>query len=103
LASETKRILKPGGEFSFVEVSKPSNKILHFFYSLYLGRIIPVLGKLFLGNPEDYKMLWTYTHTFENAKKAREIFANTGLKTTFNSYFYGCATGFSGQKINTSK
>ena len=100
LARETNRILKPGGAFSFVEVSKPGNRILYLFYSLYLGKMIPVLGKLFLGNPEDYKMLWTYTHQFDDATKAREIFANTGLKTTFNSYFYGCATGFSGHKIN---
>lgn len=100
LALETKRILKPGGQFSFVEVSKPNNKILNFFYGFYLGKIIPVLGKLLRGNSEEYRMLWKYTNKFENAKIATEIFANAGLETEFISYFYGCATGFCGQKAN---
>lgn len=98
LAAETKRILKVGGQFSFVEVSKPKNKILQAFYGFYLGQVIPILGRLLLGNPTEYKMLWQYTDKFENSKNASEIFSNIGLKTKFNSYFYDCATGFSGHK-----
>lgn len=49
-------------------------------------------------NPEEYKMLWLYTAKFENAKNAMAIFAKSGLDTTSNAYFYGCATGFYGQK-----
>lgn len=100
LALETKRILKSGGQFSFIEVSKPNNRILETLYGFYLGKIIPILGRLLLGNPEEYKMLWQYTNKFDNAKKAAEIFANTGLTTEFNSYFYGCATGFYGTKTD---
>lgn len=98
LALETKRILKQGGQFSFIEVSKPNNKILKTLYGFYLGQIIPILGRVLLGNPEEYKMLWQYTNKFDNAKSATEIFAQTGLTTKFNSYFYGCATGFYGTK-----
>jgi demethylmenaquinone methyltransferase/2-methoxy-6-polyprenyl-1,4-benzoquinol methylase len=67
-------------------------------YGFYLGKIIPIFGRLLLGNPEEYKMLWKYTDKFENAKNATQIFENTGLKTEFISYFYGCATGFCGKK-----
>jgi demethylmenaquinone methyltransferase/2-methoxy-6-polyprenyl-1,4-benzoquinol methylase len=98
LATETKRILKKGGQFSFIEVSKPTNKFLKQLYSFYLGQIIPILGKLLLGNPTEYKMLWRYTDKFVNAKIAEEIFNNQGLTTKSNSYFYGCSTGFSGHK-----
>lgn len=98
LAIETKRILKPGGQFSFIEVSKPQNIIFQKFYGFYLGQVIPILGKLLLGNPIEYKMLWQYTLKFGNAKYATEIFRETGLKVNYNSYFLGCATGFSGQK-----
>ncbi len=98
LAIETKRILKTGGQFSFIEISKPSNKILKSLYGFYLGQIIPIFGRLLLGNPEEYKMLWQYTKIFENAKEARQIFSQTGLTTSFCSYFYGCATGFYGTK-----
>ena len=98
LAIETKRILKVGGQFSFIEVSKPDNKILTFFYGFYLGKAIPIIGRLLLGNPIEYKMLWEYTNKFENAKEAASIFKNAKLEVEYVSYFYGCATGFYGEK-----
>ena len=98
IAKQTKRILKNGGQFAFVEVSKPRNPILNFLYSFYLGNIIPILGWLLLGNPREYRMLWKYTSEFENALKAYEIFRSEGLTTTFESYFFGCASGFHGMK-----
>ncbi len=97
-AFETKRILKEDGQFSFIEVSKPNNKILRLLYGFYLGKIIPFFGWLFFADPEEYKMLWKYIVKFENAKNASEIFKAIGLETHFISYFYGCATGFCGQK-----
>ncbi|MDR2229778.1 MAG: class I SAM-dependent methyltransferase [Flavobacteriaceae bacterium] len=98
LSKELYRIMKPGGVFSFVEVSKPNNKILYSFYKLYLKRIIPILGKLFLGNPNDYKMLWVYTERFENSKKVKEIFEEQGFEIHYENYFFGCASGISGRK-----
>ncbi|MBD3903525.1 class I SAM-dependent methyltransferase [Chryseobacterium sp. Ch-15] len=99
LAKEVSRILKPNGKFSFVEVSKPRNKILYSVYKFYLGKMIPVLGKLFLGNPNDYKMLWVYTENFENCNRVKEIFEKHHLKVNIESYFYGCATGIHGEKM----
>lgn len=98
-AKEIKRILKTGGKFSFVEVSKPDNQILYLFYKLYLSKIIPVLGKLFLGDPSDYKMLWIYTEKFNNSKSVKDIFERNGLKVTYEKYFFGCASGINGVKI----
>ncbi len=98
LASEIHRVLKVGGEFSFVEVSKPNNIILRGLYGFYLGQVIPILGKLLLGNPTEYKMLWRYTNKFENSLSTMDIFAKAGLITNHSSYFFGCATGFYGRK-----
>lgn len=98
LATETKRILKKGGQFSFVEVSKPEGLFLQTLYGFYLGKIIPILGRLLLGDPAEYKMLWRYASAFENAKQAAEIFRNAGLNVHYTSYFFGCATGFAGNK-----
>jgi len=94
IAKEVYRILKPNGKFSFVEVSKPKNKILLCFYSFYLGKVIPVLGKVFLGNPEDYRMLWIYTQQFENSEKVKEIFQKHNLKVSLNEYFGGCTMSY---------
>jgi demethylmenaquinone methyltransferase/2-methoxy-6-polyprenyl-1,4-benzoquinol methylase len=99
LAQETKRILKPGGYFTFVEVSKPEALLLRALYGLYLGRIIPILGRLLLYDPEEYKMLWCYTESCGNAKEAMRIFQRAGLKAQYTSYFHGCATGFHGVKL----
>lgn len=98
LASQVERLLKPGGEFSFIEVSVPANKVLQFFYKFYLCFLIPLIGKMMLGNPKEYRMLWNYTSLFGNANKPAEIFASKGLDTRKESYFFGCATGISGNK-----
>ncbi len=99
LAKEVKRILKLGGKLSFIEVSVPKNKILRSLYQLHLGTIVPFWGKLLLGNPEEYKMLWKYTSKFENVDWVMEEFEKEGLKLTKDSYFWGCATGFHGTKL----
>lgn len=99
LAKEVSRILKPDGKFSFVEVSKPKNKLLYYPYKLYLSRMIPVLGKLFLGNPSDYRMLWIYTENFESCIRVKETFSKYNLQVNFENYFYGCATGIYGKKL----
>lgn len=98
LAFTLNRILNDNGRFSFIEVSKPTNKLLFIFYRLYLKHCIPFLGKLFLGNPNDYKMLWLYTDKFESSKTVKGIFEKQGLIVEFDSYFFGCATGISGKK-----
>lgn len=97
-AKEVYRILKPGGQFSFIDVSEPKNIFINFFYKFYLKNLIPILGKVFLGSPEEYKMLWSYTSKFRNAEKATEIFKENNLTVQFTQYFYGCATGFKGKK-----
>ena len=98
LARELSRVLSPNGQFTFIEVSVPKSPILAFFYGLYLGHIIPVLGKLFLGNPSDYKMLWIYTKSFQNTQQIQEIFSRYNLELEIDSYFFGCATGIHGFK-----
>lgn len=103
LASEVKRILKPDGQFSFIEVSKPKNNLLGLLYGFYLGRIIPFLGKILLGEPAEYKMLWKYTTRFGNSNIASQIFSGVGLIVENRSYFYGCATGFVGRKSISDK
>lgn len=88
LAKELNRILKPDGKFTFVEVSKPGNKLLSLLYGFYVGKIIPVFGKIFLGNPQDYKMSWIYTNNFKNSKRIKHIFENNGLKVGYSDYFF---------------
>ncbi len=99
LANEINRILKTNGKFSLIDVSVPKSKLLKPFYMFYLKTIIPILGKLFLGSPETYKMLGIYTEKFENSKNVYRIFNRPEFRVEYIEYFYGCATGIKGIKI----
>ncbi|MBD2702818.1 class I SAM-dependent methyltransferase [Spirosoma sp. BT702] len=98
LAQEIHRILKPGGQFSCIEVSVPRPTLLRMLYMFYLRRVIPVLGALFLGNPETYRMLGIYSQQFKNTQQASQLFQQAGLNCWPTSYFFGCASGVVGHK-----
>lgn len=99
LANEINRILKPNGKFSLIDVSVPKSKILKPFYMFYLKNVIPILGKLFLGSPETYKMLGVYTEEFGNSKNTHRIFNRPEFEVEYVEYFFGCASGIKGRKI----
>ena len=98
LGKEVERILKTGGKFSFIDVSIPNNKLLKLFYTLYLKNVIPILGKIFLGNPEVYRMLGVYTSDFKNSKNIEKLFRGLNFEVEYVEYFFGCATGIKGYK-----
>lgn len=98
LAAEIWRMLKPGGQFALMEVSKPQYFLLRSPYMFYLKNIIPKFGKICLGNPENYRMLGVYTERFENCQHAKTIFEQAGFKIRYQSYFGGCASGILGKK-----
>ncbi|WP_108868034.1 class I SAM-dependent methyltransferase [Aquimarina aquimarini] len=100
LANEIDRILKPGGKFSLIEISVPKNRLLKLFFMFYLKNIIPILGKIFLGSPDTYKMLGVYTQEFTNARNIYQIFKTKEFNIEYTEYFYGCATGIKGQKTS---
>lgn len=100
-AIEIERVLRPGGRFALVEVSTPPNRLLHAAYLFYLKEIIPVLGRLLLGNPENYRMLGRYTERFGDATPLVDVCRGIGLEAAYLSLFFGCATGIVGSKPAT--
>jgi ubiquinone/menaquinone biosynthesis C-methylase UbiE len=98
LAQRTAALLKPGGSFAFIEISVPPNPVLRFAYMFYLKRIIPLLGKLLLGNPGNYRMLGIYTEAFGNTAYFAGCLRAAGLQVAETSHFFGCATGARGSK-----
>ena len=98
LANEIYRILKPEGAFSLIEISKPNGWVLKGLYMFYLKIVIPLIGKFFLGNAEDYKMLRKYCERFKDSSKFHNNLLEAGLKSNYKKYFYGCATGVYGRK-----
>jgi len=92
LAHEVARILRPNGRFSFVEISVPSVWILRWPLMFYLRYIVPLLGRLFLGNPDNYRMLGVYTNRFQNGHSFMAYCSEAGLKAEVKNFFFGCAT-----------
>jgi ubiquinone/menaquinone biosynthesis C-methylase UbiE len=64
LAQAVARLLKPGGAYSFVEISMPPFPPLRAVYMFYLKWLIPLLGRLLVGNPDCYRLLGVYTQAF---------------------------------------
>lgn len=98
LAAQVARALKPGGAFALVEISVPPNRWLRRPYLFYLRHVIPWVGRLFLGNPDNYRLLGVYTEAFGDCRGAAEAFARAGLAVRPASFFFGCATGLHGHK-----
>jgi demethylmenaquinone methyltransferase/2-methoxy-6-polyprenyl-1,4-benzoquinol methylase len=98
LAREVARILKPEGRFSFIEVSSAAGWWAGPLYRFYLAKIIPVVGKLCLGDIECYRMLGRYTEAFGSCAGVVRHFQAAGLESEMRSHFFGCATSISGRK-----
>src|SRR5258706_10052914 len=98
LACEIARVLKPGGSFSLIEISVPPSRLLKLPYMFYMKWVIPLVGRLFMGNPDNYRMLGVYTERFADAASMQLYLQEAGLEASFQRYFFGCATGVSGRK-----
>lgn len=98
LAEQIARILKPGGTFSLLEISVPPNSWIRLPYLFYIQHVIPWIGRMMLGNPENYRMLGRYTTTFGSCASMRRACERAGLLARETSHFFGCATGVYGFK-----
>lgn len=98
LAHEVARILRPQGRFSFLEISVPPLRLLRWPFMFYLYYIVPLLGRLFLGNPDNYRMLGLYTQRFQSCHNFTHYCLEAGLLASQRHFLGGCATGVSGEK-----
>jgi demethylmenaquinone methyltransferase/2-methoxy-6-polyprenyl-1,4-benzoquinol methylase len=98
LALRVAHLLRPGGVFSFIEISVPSSGLLRALYMFYMKRVIPWIGRMLLGNPANYRMLGIYTEAFGDCRHFMRCLDEAGLGARFASYFFGCASGVVGSK-----
>jgi ubiquinone/menaquinone biosynthesis methyltransferase len=98
LADEMYRLLRPGGQFSMIEVSRPKPILLRWLFMFYLKLVIPVIGKYLAGDAESYRMLGEYTDRFGDCQDFYRTLQSRGFEVEMKSYFFSCATGVSGRK-----
>jgi demethylmenaquinone methyltransferase / 2-methoxy-6-polyprenyl-1,4-benzoquinol methylase len=97
-AGEIHRILKPGGRFSLIEISRADGWVLAPAFRWYVSSVIPWVGRLCLGDIECYRMLGAYTKAFGSCHHVAPVLAAIGLEVSVRSHFYGCATSLIGIK-----
>lgn len=99
LARVINKILKPNGVFSLIELSLPKYAILRLPLVFYLRYVVPQIGRLFLGNPDNYRMLGVYTEKFRNSNHFYNCLVEQGFEVSKVSHFFGYATGVRGRKL----
>ncbi|HUJ11260.1 MAG TPA: ubiquinone/menaquinone biosynthesis methyltransferase [Verrucomicrobiae bacterium] len=77
---EAWRVLRPGGKFLSLDFGKPESSMLRSLYFGYLRTILPILGRLYCGDPD--------THGYILAS-LQEYPAQRGMKTLMERCGYG--------------
>ena len=97
--SEAYRVLKRGGRFMCLEFSKVENLNLNFLYKNY-SKIIPVIGKIVVGEEEPYKYLVESINKFANQHQLLEIMKkNKFQKCNYRNLSGGIVAIHSGWKV----
>lgn len=81
--SEAFRVLKKGGHFGILELTRPQNRFISACHSLYLKRFVPLIGGLLTKNKEAYEYLNNSIHHFsaESIKNKLESVGFQNIKT----------------------
>jgi demethylmenaquinone methyltransferase/2-methoxy-6-polyprenyl-1,4-benzoquinol methylase len=76
---ETLRVLRPGGRFVNLDVSKAPNKTWKRFFDLYFYGVVPLLGGIVGGSRQAYTYLPNSLIHHPNSEELRERFARAGF------------------------
>ncbi len=97
--SEAYRVLKKGGRFLCLEFSKIENSNLNFLYEEY-SKLIPIIGKVVVGNEDPYKYLIKSIREFVNQEELIEIMKkNKFHKCEYRNLSGGIVAIHSGWKL----
>ncbi len=76
---EAYRVLKPGGKFYCLEFSKAESETISNVYDAY-SSIIPVMGKIIVGDEEPYKYLTKTISNFPSQENFKKIIEGTHFR-----------------------
>ena len=77
--AEAYRVLKPGGKFLCLEFSKIQNSNLDFIYKNY-SKLIPLIGKLIVGEKQPYEYLIKSIENFLNQDELIDLMKEQNFK-----------------------
>ena len=97
--TEAYRVLKPGGRYLCLEFSKIQNPGLDLFYKNY-SKLIPLIGKLIVGEKEPYEYLIKSIKNFINQDELIDLMKKNGFdECTYRNLSGGIVSIHSGWKV----
>ncbi|HEU4328970.1 MAG TPA: class I SAM-dependent methyltransferase [Roseiflexaceae bacterium] len=98
LLQEILRILRPGGIFGFVELSRPAERRRQRWFDSYLAGVAPALSELLGGHLGGTLLLREYLTRFDNGQLLLPSFYKHRCIFYRYEFFGGCATAIVGMK-----
>jgi demethylmenaquinone methyltransferase/2-methoxy-6-polyprenyl-1,4-benzoquinol methylase len=97
--AEQRRVLKPGGWMVSLDTTPPPDNLLQPFLTLYLTRIVPLIGALLTGHRDAYTYLPNSTLGFKSAEALRDEIVRAGFaETGFQRFMLNTVAVHWGQK-----
>ena len=80
--AEMKRLVKPGGRVLVLDFGKPENAVWRALYLSYLKAIVPLFGKVFLGESQTYSYILESLKHYLGQRTISETMDRMALKET---------------------
>ncbi|BAU56691.1 ubiquinone/menaquinone biosynthesis methyltransferase UbiE [Halorhodospira halochloris] len=78
--AEMRRVLRPGGRAIILEFSHVQVAALRPFYDLYSFRVMPIMGKLIVDDPDSYRYLAESIRVHPDAQTLSNMMENAGFE-----------------------
>lgn len=77
--AEMRRVTRPGGRVVCLESTQPPPGLGGRFHLIWMGRVVPLLGRLVTGDPDAYSYLPASVEAFPRAEELAAIMSRAGL------------------------
>ena len=86
---EILRVLRPDGKFLSLDFGKPESPVLRAFYFGYLQIALPILGKVFCGDPDTHGYILASLREYPAQRGIKELMASCGYRDCGFEEFVG--------------